>query len=120
MYELDDVKMMNGSEGQIFNSVGEIHIALNRECRSITLVESYHPRWRAFDQNNNEVIVECTEYGFMKITSTNNIEEVHLIYSDTTVDVMGRVISLICLIVYFIMTLSRTPFQVLNTRSKIV
>jgi len=105
LYELDNAEMINGCEGTIHNGVGEVRIALSQECRGITLAESYHPRWRAFDQDGNEIGVESTEHGFMRITSENNMREVRLVYSDTMTEVWGKVISIVCLILLAVLSL---------------
>lgn len=100
VYELGDVKMINGCEGSVYSGVGEIRIALDQGCRSFTVAESYHPRWRAFDQGDNEVKIERTEYGFMRLSSTSDMREVRLVYSDTKADILGRLISAVCLALF--------------------
>lgn len=99
LYELDDAETIPGSRSTIISrSTGEIDILLDQEYTNVSISESYHPRWRAFDQNGNEVRVERTEYGFMRITSRSAMNEVRLVYSDTVIDVVGKITSIICLI----------------------
>ncbi|MCJ7634378.1 6-pyruvoyl-tetrahydropterin synthase-related protein, partial [Candidatus Bathyarchaeota archaeon] len=100
IYELEDVNLISGSEGYIYSGIGEMLVVLDSECKSIVISQSYYPRWHAFDQNNNELKVESTEYGFMKITSIDNMKEVHLFFTDTIVDTIGRAISIIGLILF--------------------
>ncbi len=100
LYELDEVNIVRGCEGWINEDIGEIWITLAQRCRSITIAESYHPRWRAFDQDGREIGVESTEFGFIKVTSTNDLEEVRLVYSDTATDLLGRTISILCLALF--------------------
>ena len=106
LYYLNASETKNERENYIYNGVGKIWIDPNPRCVSITITESYHPRWRAFDQDYNEVKVESTEYGFMRITSTNIMEEIQLIYSDTLIDTIGKVISAISLIFFTIFLIS--------------
>lgn len=105
LYELVDVKMLMGCEGTVHYSIGEIRLILSQECRDLTFAESYNPRWRVYDQDGRAIKVTCTEYGFMRVTSENNLREVHLVYSDTVIDVLGRVISVVCLILFSVLCL---------------
>ncbi|MFH0897250.1 MAG: 6-pyruvoyl-tetrahydropterin synthase-related protein [Candidatus Bathyarchaeota archaeon] len=105
LYELEDIKMITGSEGSVNYGNGEIQITLSQECRSFTFAESYNQRWHAFDQYGKEIKVESTEYGFIRITSANNLREVHLIYSDTTIDLLSRIISVLCLALFVMLIL---------------
>lgn len=98
LYELADVALIKESESTVHTDIGEIQIVLSQECESITFAETYHPRWRAYNQDGVEVEVLPTEYGFMKIVSSSNFREVHLVYSETTIDILSRIVSVACLI----------------------
>jgi len=111
LYELYNVRNIIGSEGKISKSIGEIKVVLNSECSRFIISESYHPRWRAFDQNNNELQISSTDYGFMEIVSPDNIKVVYLIYSNTMADFISKIISGGCLICYVILVFVRKPFK---------
>lgn len=103
LYELDNVKMINGSEGTVQREVGKMKITLTQVSRSFDLAESYNPRWRGFDQDGREITLGRTGYGFMRISSTNEMREINLVYSDTVIDTVGKAISVACLALFVIL-----------------
>jgi hypothetical protein len=95
LYELDPVEMISDCDHSIQYGLDEVQIVLHRECEDFTLKISYHPRWRAFDQDGNALETERGENGFMKIRGSSKFSKVFVIYSNTSIDILSQNVSII-------------------------
>jgi hypothetical protein len=96
LYELESVTMIDDCDHSIDYSLDVVRVALHHDCEKFTLKISYHPRWRAFDQNGNALEIEREDYGFMRIVGSEKFSKVMLTYSNTMVDTLSEKISVIC------------------------